>query len=116
MFWLLDTASPALIVLAMTLGYAGSAAVFGPMAAFCAGLFATKVRYTGVSLGYQSGSVLGGGLSPLVATALLTTSGGASWPIAAYLLIGALITVTCLAITGEPNRWARTDEAEPATA
>lgn len=115
MFWLLDTASPALIVLAMTLGYAGSAAVFGPMAAFCAELFATKVRYTGVSLGYQSGSVLGGGLSPVVATALLTASGGASWPIAAYLVVGALITVVCLAVTGEPTRWARADETEPAT-
>lgn len=107
MFLLLDTAEPALIVLAMCLGYAGSAAVFGPMAAFCAELFPTRVRYTGVSLGYQSGSVLGGGLSPFVATALLGLAGGASWPIAAYLVGGALVTVVCLVITGDPRRWAR---------
>ncbi|GAA0516246.1 hypothetical protein GCM10011581_46110 [Saccharopolyspora subtropica] len=114
MFWLLNTANPALIVLAMTFGYAGSAAVFGPMAAFCAELFTTNVRYTGVSLGYQGGSVLGGGLSPLLATSLLTLSGGASWPIAAYLVVGALITVTCLIITGDPTRWAREPEPAPA--
>ncbi|QUH04776.1 MHS family MFS transporter [Saccharopolyspora erythraea] len=107
MFWLLDTRSPALIVLAMVLGYAGSAAVFGPMAAFCAELFDTRVRYTGVSLGYQSGSVLGGGLSPFVATALLGAAGGASWPIAAYLVVGSLVTVVCLALTGDPRRFAR---------
>ncbi|MBQ0925218.1 MFS transporter [Saccharopolyspora endophytica] len=110
LFWLIDTGSPALIVLAMIVGYGGAAAVFGPMAAFCAELFPTRVRYTGVSLGYQSGSVLGGGLSPVVATALLTGSGGQSWPISAYLVFGAAITIVCLALTGEPTRWSRRDE------
>jgi MFS family permease len=110
MFWLLDTRTPGLIMLAMGLGGAGSAAVFGPMAAFCAELFSTKVRYSGLSLGYQSGSVLGGGLSPLIATALLTVDGGASWPISTYLVVGALITVLCLVITREPTRWARERE------
>lgn len=111
LFWLIDSGSPGLIVLAMIVGYGGAAAVFGPMAAFCAELFSTKVRYTGVSLGYQSGSVLGGGLSPVVATALLTGSGGQSWPISVYLVCGAAITIVCLAITGEPTRWSR--RAEP---
>lgn len=105
MFWLLDTATPVWIVLAMVLGYAGSAALFGPMAAFCAELFRTHVRYTGVSLGYQSGAVLGGGLSPFVATALLGFSGGASWPVALYLLVGAAITVGCLLIVGDSRRF-----------
>ena len=113
MFWLLDTGRPTLIVFAMVLGYAGSAAVFGPMAAFCAELFDTKVRYTGVSLCYQSGSVLGGGLSPFIATALLGAAGGASWPIALYLVGGALVTVGCLFATGDPRRFVREPAAEP---
>lgn len=107
MFWLLDTAEPVWIVVAMVLGYGGSAAVFGPMAAFCAELFPTHVRYTGVSLGYQGGSVLGGGVSPFVATALLGASGGASWPVALYLVCGAALTAGCLIAVGDPRRFTR---------
>lgn len=68
LFWLLETRSPGLVVLAMVVAFAGSAAVFGPMPAYYAELFGTRVRYSGVSLSYQLGAVLGGGLSPVVAT------------------------------------------------
>ena len=50
--------------------------MYGPQAAFFSELFSTRVRFSGVSIGYQIGSVLGGGLAPLVATALLAAGGG----------------------------------------
>jgi Na+/melibiose symporter-like transporter len=55
LFWLVNTGSSALIFLALAIGFFGSAAIFGPMAAFIAESFDTKVRYSGASLGYQMG-------------------------------------------------------------
>jgi MHS family shikimate/dehydroshikimate transporter-like MFS transporter len=42
------------------------------------------VRYSGASIGYQFGSVLSGGTSPLIAAALLLAGGGRPWLIWAY--------------------------------
>ncbi|RKT57402.1 MFS transporter [Saccharothrix australiensis] len=102
LFWLLETRSPALVVAAVVIGFAGSAAVFGPMPAYYAELFGTRVRYSGVSLSYQLGSVLGGGLSPLIAAWLLElTPTRASWPVSLYLVAGAVVTALCLVALGE---------------
>jgi VIT1/CCC1 family predicted Fe2+/Mn2+ transporter len=51
------------------------------------------VRYSGASLGYQLASVFAGGLSPLIATALLSESSGKPWPIALYMMGMAFITL-----------------------
>ena len=45
--------------------------MYGPQAAFLSELFGTKVRYSGVSIGYQLASIVAGGLAPLIAVALL---------------------------------------------
>jgi MFS family permease len=45
--------------------------MYGPQAALFAELFATRVRYSGASLGYQIGAVFGGALAPIIATTLL---------------------------------------------
>lgn len=92
LFWLVDTGDTTLIMLAITIGFFGSAAIFGPMAAFISESFDTRVRYSGASLGYQMGAVLGGGLSPFIATALLRWSNGGSWAVSIYLLLGALVS------------------------
>ena len=47
------------------------AMMYGPQAAFVAEMFSTEVRYSGASLGYQLGAILGGGFAPIIATALL---------------------------------------------
>ncbi len=104
LFWLVNTGSTALIFLALVIGFFGSAAIFGPMAAFIAESFDTKVRYSGASLGYQMGAVLGGGLSPFVATALLAWSGGASWSVSVYLVLGALMSLVSVYLLAETYR------------
>jgi len=104
LFWLVNTGNAALIFLALAIGFLGSAAIFGPMAAFIAESFDTKVRYSGASLGYQMGAVLGGGLSPFVATALLAWSGGASWSVSVYLVLGALMSLVSVYLLAETYR------------
>jgi MFS family permease len=104
LFWLVDTGNAAVIVLAMSIGFFGSAAIFGPMAAFTSETFGTRVRYTGASLGYQTGAVLGGGLSPFIATALLVWSDGASWSVSVYLVLGAMVSLVSIYLLTETFR------------
>ena len=104
LFWLVNTGNAAVIVLAMSIGFFGSAAIFGPMAAFISETFGTRVRYTGASLGYQTGAVLGGGLSPFIATALLVWSDGASWSVSVYLVLGAMVSLGSIYLLTETFR------------
>jgi metabolite-proton symporter len=99
-FWLVNTGIEPLIWLAIVLGVnIGHDAMYGPQAAFFSELFGTRVRYSGASLGYQLASVLAGGLSPLIATALLGYYG---WPAVALYTAGmAVITVIATYLAAE---------------
>ncbi|MCP3799200.1 MHS family MFS transporter [Allokutzneria sp. A3M-2-11 16] len=103
LFWMVNTAQTGLIILAITLGFVGSAAIFGPMLSYFSELFGAAHRYTGVGIGYQLGAVLGGGFSPLIATALLK-GGGGSTAVATYVAAAALISVGCLLALPETVR------------
>ena len=99
-FWLLNTGVAPLIWLAIVLGVnLGHDAMYGPQAAYFSELFGTRVRYSGASLGYQLASVLAGGLSPLIAVALLSAYGYGA--VATYMAIMALITVVSVILASE---------------
>ena len=67
-------------------------------------IFTTRVRYTGVTLGYQIGAALAGGTAPLLATWLLARFDGAWWPIATYLVILAVGAFAAVAVSGRVVR------------
>ena len=99
-FWLLNTGVAPLIWLAVVLGVnLGHDSMYGPQAAYFSELFGTRVRYSGASLGYQLASVLAGGLSPLIAVALLASYGYTA--VATYMAIMALITVVSVILASE---------------
>ena len=101
-FLLVNTQTPSLITLALVLAVAvGHAAMYGPQAAFFSELFGTRVRYSGVSLGYQLASPFAGGLAPIIAAVLIKWSGGNPWPVAVYLIITCLITITAIRFAKE---------------
>lgn len=94
-FMLLNTTSMPLVYLALILAMGlGHAPLSSPVGAFFAELFPTRVRLSGVSLGVQLTSMLAGGFTPLIATALLAAT-GTVWPVAIY--IGALALVSLIA-------------------
>ncbi|MCA3749280.1 MAG: MFS transporter, partial [Rubrobacter sp.] len=102
-FWLLNTGIEPLIWLAIILGVnLGHDAMYGPQASFFAELFGTRVRYSGASLGYQLASVIAGGLSPFIATALL--AGFGYWAVALYTAAMALITLISVILATETFR------------
>jgi MHS family shikimate/dehydroshikimate transporter-like MFS transporter len=100
-FWLLGTRETALVILAVVVANAVChGAMIGTQPAFFSELFGSGVRYSGVALGHELASVLAGGLSPLIATALLAWAGG-WWPVAVYLAVMGAITVAALAVSDE---------------
>jgi MFS family permease len=104
-FMMMDTKVPGLMWLATVLTIClGHAAMYGPQASFFSELFSARLRYSGASLGYQLASVFAGGLSPLIATALLAKSDGRPWYIALYMIGLVLITVISVMFSAETHR------------
>jgi MFS transporter, MHS family, shikimate and dehydroshikimate transport protein len=103
-FWLIATKQTGLVWLAISLGVIAHGAMYGPQASFFSELFGTRVRYSGASLGYQMASVFAGGLSPLIATALLAHAQGEAWPVSLYMVGLALITIVSVYLSAETFR------------
>jgi metabolite-proton symporter len=100
-FWLMDTTDSAMIWLAVALGLGlGHGSMFGAQGAFFAELFPPRVRYSGLSLVQQIGPLLGGGLSPIIATALLAAYGTPS-AVAGYMAAIAILSALCAAALRE---------------
>jgi MHS family shikimate/dehydroshikimate transporter-like MFS transporter len=103
LFWLVNTKTPALILLGMGIGGVANGVLFGIMGSFGPELFKTTVRYTGASLGYQLSAALGGGLTPLIATALVKWANGSYWPAPLWLAALALVSL-CAAVLAPETR------------
>lgn len=103
-FWLIESRNEVLVWLAIVVGMIGHSALYGPQAAFFSELFGTRTRYTGASLGYQLAAPFAGGLAPLIASSLLRSSGGSTWPIAVYLGLLGVITIVSVVLAAETNR------------
>lgn len=92
-FWLLNTNSFVLIVIAIIIMYTFAGNVpYALQGTIYSEMFPTRVRYTGASVAYNTAGLLGGGIAPTVAAALLAWS-GSSWPISVYLMIMLSLTL-----------------------
>lgn len=98
---LLATGAP----LPMFLGFLGAMiafiTVFAVIAAYLPELYEPRVRCTGAAVGYNLGGVLGGALTPIVATALAGQGGRVPWGVGAYLTGVALLSLGCFALLPE---------------
>jgi MFS family permease len=91
-FALLNTKAPALVFLANVLAGMAVMTLYGPEAALIAESFTPRLRYSGTSLGYQLASIIAGGPSPFIATALFAAY-ATSLPIAIYIAVCAVIGI-----------------------
>lgn len=96
-FMLLDTGTTWGIVLATVIAFG---VLWSPITAvlgtLCSEIFHARVRYTGITLGYQLGAALAGGTAPLIATGLLAHSGGDWTPVAWYLAVTVAISLLAI--------------------
>lgn len=111
---LLSTGEP----LPMFLGFLGAllafVTMFAVISAYLPELYAPRVRCTGAAVGYNLGGVLGGALTPIVATTLAEHSGRVPRGVGAYLTGIALLSLGCFALLPE-TRPVRVATVLPAT-
>ncbi|MBU9766832.1 MHS family MFS transporter [Mycobacterium sp. TNTM28] len=99
-FPMMDSADNLVIMTAIVLGLVFHALMYAPQPALMSEMFPTRMRYSGVSLGYQVTAIVAGSLAPIIAVWLLERY-DSSVPIAIYLALAALVTLIALAFARE---------------
>jgi len=88
--------SPVTVFAWLALGLFVMGFCYGPLGGWLPSLFPARVRYTGVSVTFNLGGIIGGGLTPYIAQKL-AVQGGLTW-VGYYLAGAALISMLGLAI------------------
>ena len=99
LFPLVDTGNFWLIVLGICGGLVFLGFMYGPQAAFFTELFSTEVRYSGASLGYQLGAILGGAFAPTIAV-FLWTEYAIVW-VSVYIALASALTLLSVSMLTE---------------
>jgi MFS family permease len=108
-FLLTDTRTTAGATIAVIVGVGvGAAAMIGPQGAYFSELFPARVRLSGFAVGREVASALSGGISPLIAVALVAAAGGASWPVSVLVIAFAALSVVTVLLLGPETAPART--------
>lgn len=94
LFPLVATGNFILAVLGISGGLGFLGVMYGPQAAFYTELFSTEVRYSGASLGYQIGAIVGGAFAPTIAT-ILWTEYAIIW-VSVYMAVASLASFICV--------------------
>ncbi|RVJ70797.1 MFS transporter [Sinorhizobium medicae] len=93
-FMLMGSGSLPLIALALIVPFGIIYAMcYGPEAALFSDLFDVKVRYTGISFVYQFSGIFASGITPIIATFLISYGDGSPWLLAAYVVFAALVSM-----------------------
>ncbi|WP_166877926.1 MFS transporter [Salinibacterium sp. ZJ450] len=99
-FPMFDTGQAPIILAAVILGLMVHALMYAGQPSIMAEMFPTRMRYSGVSLGYQVTSIVAGSMAPIIAAALLREF--ESWiPVAIYIVIAAVVTLIAVAALRE---------------
>lgn len=102
-FPMIDSGSPVQVVAAITVQLLFISLMYGPQAALFAELFPKSIRYSGASLGYQVGAVVGGGFAPIIATALFARY-ESSLSISIYLAAMCAVSFLSVILLGQRLR------------
>jgi len=93
---------------------AGIGLAYGPLGAYLPELFAVRYRYTGAGLAYNLATVLGGALTPIIASQLIERFG--SYSVGFYTAVLCAVSLVALVVSKETHAHARsTDIGEPRT-
>src|ERR1700730_428501 len=86
-FWAIGTRDPVTVVLGFVIGMSvGHGIMYGVQAGFLSDMLPAKRRYRGASLGYQLAPPIGGGLVPVIASAIVGRNHGATWPVSILMI------------------------------
>ncbi len=91
---MLQSGSLVIIAVWICAGLSVQGFVYGPLGAWLPGLFPARVRYTGVSMAFNIGGIIGGGLTPVIAQ-ILADRGGL-WLVGLYMAVAATSSLVAL--------------------
>ncbi|MFJ4158853.1 MFS transporter [Microbacterium testaceum] len=90
LFPLVNSGSIPLLAIGLMLLTVGLGLTYGPQAALYAELFPASIRFSGVSIAYALGAILGGAFAPTIATALVEST-GTTVSVTVYLAVMAVL-------------------------
>jgi MFS family permease len=105
LFPLVNTGHIGLLFLGLAILTIGLGFTYGPQASLYTELFPASIRFSGVSISYAIGAILGGAFAPTIAQALVQATGGTSavtWYLAGMTTIGLLATLVLRDRSGIP--------------
>lgn len=105
---LIDSKSMFAVLAAVAVGVAAQGVMYGPMAAFIAELFSTRLRCSGASFSYQVAGILGGAPAPLIAL-LLVDRFHTTAAVSGYVVATAILAAVSAYLARE-TRWRRLGE------
>ncbi|WP_156760108.1 MFS transporter [Microbacterium karelineae] len=100
LFPLLNTATLGGLVVALAFLSIGNGIIYGPLSSFFAELFPVRVRFSGASVSYALGSILGGAFAPMIATALVQATGST---LAVTVYLSGMTTLGLVAVLFLPD-------------
>jgi MFS transporter, MHS family, shikimate and dehydroshikimate transport protein len=99
--WMLGSGNGTLAAIAIVLAVGVLwAPIYGPEAALLCELFATRVRYTGVSIVYQVGAIIFLAPLPILATLLVAWNNNQPWYLASYVAFGCMVSAAAAGLMG----------------
>ncbi len=112
-FWLVNSGSFLLAMVGFVAFCLAFSTSYGPLAAFFAEAFDTRIRYTGISFGYTIGTLASSAPAPIVATYLLDRT-GSYVAVALFMVAMCAISVVCVISMRETYRQDLSDNDEAA--
>ncbi|CAN7570683.1 MFS transporter [Arthrobacter sp. LjRoot78] len=97
LFGFINTGSFPLLLLAVVLLSFGQGLTYGPQSALFCEMFPARVRYSGASIAYGLGALIGGAFTPTIATYLFSTTGSTA-SISLYLLAASVISIVAVSV------------------
>jgi MFS family permease len=110
-YGLLNSKESGFVLLGIVISLVLHDIMYGPQAALISETFGTGVRYSGAGLGYQLASVIAGGPAPLIATAILASTGSSTW-ISIYIIGCAVVSLIALVLMPQPHASVNEDAVE----
>lgn len=105
LFPLVNTGDIWMLFLGLAILTVGLGFTYGPQAALYSELFPASIRFSGVSISYAIGAILGGAFAPTIATALVQATGSTqsvTWYLAGMTVVGLLATLLLRDRSGIP--------------
>src|SRR5262249_46765299 len=92
----------AVLIVAILVNYVGM--VYGPIGAFLADFFPSRIRYTSVSVPYHIGNGWGGGLVPIITTAMWASYGTLGWALLYPIVVPAVMFLISVFVMPETHK------------